>query len=144
MDDIVLIGEKSWKNLWIIKALFRSFKLMSGLWVNLSKSKLFWPNRDSNFLQATASFCLCGFGSIPFVFLGIPNEINPRRKDCWAPIVSKIRRRLVVWPNRFLSIEVWWFFNSILSNILIFFSFYKAPKVIIKRDYKDSKNFLMG
>lgn len=42
---------------------------MLDLRVNLSKSKLFGLNLDSNFLQADASFLSCGFGLMPFVFL---------------------------------------------------------------------------
>lgn len=131
-DDTMLIGEVSWENLWSIKDFIIHFELVSGLRVNLSKSIVFGINLDIDLLQATASFLSCSFSLLPFVFLGIPIGINPRRKASWAPIVSKIRLRLAVWHSRFLYIggRVV-LLNSVLSNISIFFfSFYKAPKVV--------------
>lgn len=50
-DDIILIEEGSWINLWSIKALLRGFEFVSRLWVNFSKSILFGINLDSDFLQ---------------------------------------------------------------------------------------------
>lgn len=140
----MLVEEISWTNLWSIKALLRGFELVSGLRVNLSKSTLFGINLYSDFLQVVASFSSCRFGLIPFIFLGIPIGINPRRKESWVPIVSKIRRRLAVWHNRFLSIggRVV-LLNYVLSNIpIFFFSFYKALKVIIKYIIKIQRTFL--
>lgn len=43
-NDTILIVEGSWKNLWSIKDFLRDFELVSGLWVNLTKSKLFGIN----------------------------------------------------------------------------------------------------
>ncbi|XP_058776253.1 uncharacterized protein LOC131650564 [Vicia villosa] len=144
-DNTILIGEGFWKNLWSIKALLRGFELVSDLRENLSKSKLYGINLDVDFLQAITFFLSCSFGTIPFVFLDIPIAINSQRQNSWAPIVSKIRRKLVVWHNKFLSIDGSMFLlNSVLSNIPIcFFSFYKAPKVVLK-EITSSKELSLG
>ena len=114
--------------------------------MNLSKRTLFGINLDPDFLQVAASFLSCRFGSILFVFLGIPIGINPRRKESWVPIVSNIRKRLAVWHNRFLSIGVRVvLLNSVLSNLhIFFFSFYKAYKVVLKEIIKIQRAFLWG
>lgn len=80
------------------------------------------------------------------MFLGIPICINSRRKDLWAPIVAKLKRRLAVWQNRILSIrDRVVLLNSVLVNILIFFfSFYKASKVVINKIINIQISFLWG
>lgn len=54
MDDTILIGEDSRKNIWTIKALLRGFELVLGLQVNL---------------QAAASFKSFGFVCFTLCFL---------------------------------------------------------------------------
>ncbi|XP_058750550.1 uncharacterized protein LOC131623553 [Vicia villosa] len=145
-NDTILIRDGSWDNLWCFKAILRDFELASNLRVNLNKSLLLGFNLDSDFLQAGSSFLNCEIGSSSFVFLGIPVGINPRRREVWKPIVSKLRRRLGGWQNIHLSNDgrvV--LLNSILSSILIFmFSFYKAPKAIIKEIILLQRSFLWG
>ncbi|KAI5444606.1 hypothetical protein KIW84_013028 [Lathyrus oleraceus] len=80
--------------------------------------------------NAATGFLSCGIGSHSFTFLGIPIGINLRCREVWKSVVDKIRRRLTVWHNRFLLIgSKVVLLNSVLANIPIFFSFYKASKV---------------
>lgn len=39
-EDTIVLCDRSWNNLWSLKATLRGFKLTSGLCVNLSKSKI--------------------------------------------------------------------------------------------------------
>ncbi|XP_058771931.1 uncharacterized protein LOC131645375 [Vicia villosa] len=116
-DDTVLIGEDSWNNLWTFKAILRGFELASGL-------------------KPLPPFFNCEIGApSSFVFLGIPVAINPRRCSTWRPIVDKLKKILGGWHHKHLSIggRVV-LLNSVLSSIpIFFFTFYKAPKAIVKR-----------
>ncbi|XP_058732910.1 uncharacterized protein LOC131604491 [Vicia villosa] len=96
-DDTILIGEDSWNNLWTFKAILRGFELVSGLRVNLNKSRLFGVNLDPDFIQVGSSFLNCAIGSSSFVFLSIPVGVNPRRCDVWKPLISRLRRRIGSW-----------------------------------------------
>lgn len=104
--------------------------------VNLRKIKFIHYNSECDFIQEVVGFLSCGIRSSSFSFLGILISINPRCREVWKSIVDKIRRRLNVWHNRFLSISgrvV--LLNSKLANMSIFFFyFYKAPKVIINEN----------
>ncbi|XP_058725636.1 uncharacterized protein LOC131596919 [Vicia villosa] len=145
-NDTILIGEDSWNNLWTFKVILRGFELVSGLRVNLNKSRLFGVNLDPDFIQVGSSFLNCEIGSSSFVFLGISVGINLRRCDVGRPLVSKLRRRIGSWQNKQLSIggKVV-LLNSILSSIpIFFFSFYKAPKSIIKEIIAIQRSFLWG
>ncbi|XP_058757673.1 uncharacterized protein LOC131630949 [Vicia villosa] len=92
-DDTFLIGDGSWNNLWCIKAILRGFELVSGLRVNLSKSRFLGVNLESDFVQAASSFLNCIVGSSSFTFLGIPVGVNPRRREVWRPIVSRMTKQ---------------------------------------------------
>lgn len=145
-DDTVLIGKPSWNNLWGLKSILRSFELVSGLKVNFIKSKLIGINVPDNFMEQASVFLHCRAESIPFNFLGLPVGANPRRKGTWNPVLQKFRSRLASWKGRNLSIggRVT-LINSVLSSLpLYFFSFYKAPKVVIREMIKIQRDFLWG
>lgn len=40
-DDIILVGNGSWDNIWCLKSIFRIFELVLGLKVNFHKSNIF-------------------------------------------------------------------------------------------------------
>ena len=145
-DDTVLIGKPSGNNLWGLKSILRSFELVSGLKVNFIKSKLIGINVANTFLEQACTFLHCKSESIPFTFLGLPVGANPRRRETWNPVIHKVRSRLASWKGRHLSIggRVT-LINSVLNSLpLYFFSFYKAPKVVIKELIMIQRDFLWG
>lgn len=90
-DDILLVGEASWENPWAMKAIFRSFELVSSLKVNFHKSSIFGQNVENDFLVAAADFLNCRLGSLPFIYLGLPVGANPRRLETWKPVIENIQ-----------------------------------------------------
>lgn len=48
------MGEGSWSNLWAFKAIFRGFKIVSSLRINIWKSKLYEIWINDNFLHVVA------------------------------------------------------------------------------------------
>ncbi|PNX56330.1 ribonuclease H [Trifolium pratense] len=78
VDDIVIIGDGNWHNLWTLKTVLLRFELVSGLKINFFKSKLYGINLEDGFLSAASAFLHCEVDSIPFRFLGIPVGANPR------------------------------------------------------------------
>lgn len=121
-------------NLWSIKSILRWFEMVSGLKVNLSKSKIFSLNLDDEFITAASTFLSCGVWSLAFTFLEVGVEINLRKKLSWKNTVNKIQRRLSCQKSKFMS--QWGritMINIVLTNIHIYpFSFYREPKAIIK------------
>lgn len=101
-DDTILVGEGSWQNLWTIEPILRGFEMVSGLRINLCKSKTYGIGVNDHFKQAS-QFLLCCIYKIPFKFLGIHVDSNPRRCDCLRPVVEGIRRKISTWRGRFLS-----------------------------------------
>jgi hypothetical protein len=145
-DDTIILGEGNWNNLWTIKTVLRSFKIVFALKVNFHKSKLYGVNLDDSFLRASSSFLHSEVDSTPFRFLGIPVGANLRRRATWSPILDSLKKRLCAWNGRNLSIggRVT-LTKSILSSLPLYFSFFKAPVCVLKELVSIySKKILVG
>lgn len=145
-DDIVLICEGSWSNMWCINSMVRGFEYASGLHINLNKIKLYVVHLDSMLLQATSTFLVCEIRMLPFMFLIIPMGGNHRDKETWSLIISKLRRRLASWHVKHLSFGgKLTLLISVLHNIPTYMlSFFKALKGISEKIIKIQREFLWG
>lgn len=83
---------------------------------------------------------------MPFKYLGIPIGANHRRKCTWDPMLAIVRRRLVSWNHKNLSLDgriV--LLQSVLTALPIYLlSFFLAPKGIILSLESLLKQFLWG
>lgn len=142
-DDTILLGQATWDNLWSIKTILRSFELVSGLKVNFHKSKLIGINVSEVFLGYASTFLHCRTETTPFKFLGIPVGVNPRCGSTWRPVIDLLHNRLASWKGRNLSIggQVALIKSVLNSTPLYFFSFYKAPKVVLNSIIKIQRDF---
>ncbi|GAU37021.1 hypothetical protein TSUD_207270 [Trifolium subterraneum] len=145
-DDMILMGENSWDNLWTIKTVLRGFEMVSGLKINFNKSKLYGINVEEDFLEAGSTFLSCRSDVIPFKFLGIPVGANPRRKETWRPVVEAMSTRFSRWSGSHLTyggrITL---INSVLASLpLYFFSFFKASICVLNQLVSIQRNFLWG
>jgi len=132
-DDTIIIGENCWLNVCLIRAVLLLLKEVSGLKVNFYKSMLTGVNITPTWLSEAASVLNCRTGSIPFLYLGLPICGDSRKLSFWKSVVDRIRARLSVWNNRFLSFGGRLvLLKSVLSSLPVYFlSFYKAPTGII-------------
>ncbi|PNY08829.1 cysteine-rich receptor-like protein kinase [Trifolium pratense] len=102
-DDTLIVGEKSWANIRVLKANLTLFELISGLKVNFHKSILVGVNIAEAWLRDAASVLNCKLGHIPFLYLGLPIGGNANRNSFWSSLVDKIRCKLSLWKSRYLS-----------------------------------------
>ncbi|MCH89771.1 LINE-1 reverse transcriptase like, partial [Trifolium medium] len=145
-DDTLFIGEACVEHLWSMKAILRWFKLVSGLKVNFSKSRLCGVNVPNLFLQGATLFLHCKIGSFPFIYLGLPVGADPRLVSTWDLVVNSIEKRLFSWKNRYISLggRVV-LINSVLAAIPIFYlSFLKIPTKVIKAIVSIQRKFMWG
>jgi hypothetical protein len=107
---------------------------MLALKVNFNKSMFVGVNISESWLNAAAATALrCRMGKIPFLYLGLPIDGDPRHLGFWEPVVTRIQKRLSGWKSRFLSFGGRLILlKSILTPLLVYaLSFFKAPSVNI-------------
>lgn len=98
--DMLIIGKATFDNLWAIKAILRSFEMVSGLKINFLKSCLFNLNVDDGYLQVGSTFLCCRVVQMPFTYLGLPIGANPRKTSTWQPVIDIMRKRLARWKGK--------------------------------------------
>ncbi|XP_058774824.1 uncharacterized protein LOC131649096 [Vicia villosa] len=144
VNDTIMFGECSWANLWPMKALLMGYEMVSGLRINLDKSKIFGVCCSSYFLQAASAFLGCKVDKFPFKFLGFTMGGNQRSVNFWKPVNNSLKAKILVWKGRLLSMggKVT-LLNSVLSNISSYqLSFYKVPSKVIKEIRALQRRFL--
>jgi hypothetical protein len=144
--DTLCIGEATLENLWTLKAILRSFEMVSGLKVNFWKSNILGVNVSQNFMRVASVFLNCGVGSVPFKYLGLPVGANIRRQTTWEPLLNSLRKRLGGWKNRHVSFRGRLILlNSVLNVVPIFYlSFFKIPKLVWKKIRRIQRELLWG
>lgn len=145
-DDTLILCSNTRENLWCVKAVLRLFEMVSGLKVNFNKSCLVGLNISEEDLRMASEFLYCKRGELPLNFLGIPIGANLRKSSTWKPVVKKLKDRLSIWKSRQLSLgRRITLINSVLASLpLYFFSFFKAPKKVLKELVQIQRNFLWG
>ncbi|CAL0303504.1 unnamed protein product [Lupinus luteus] len=145
-DDTLLIGENSVDNVLALKCILKCFELASGLRINFHKSKLIGIKSSESFVQMAVNKLLCGIGSIPFKFLGIPVGANPRRSSMWNPIIDSFKKKLSFWQQKLFSFggRITLLKSVLCSLPIYYFSFFKASASVIKALERIQRRFLWG
>ncbi|XP_058746991.1 uncharacterized protein LOC131619978 [Vicia villosa] len=129
VDDTLIIGDKRWSNIRIIKANLLMFEVMSRLKVNFNKSKIVGINIHDRWLEEASKILNCQKGFIPFIYLGLPIGDNPNKINTWWPVIETVRSRLLRWKNRYISFDgrvV--LIKSVFHALSVYFlSFFEAP-----------------
>jgi len=132
-DDTLLVSDCSWANIRALKGLLLLFQTTSGLKVIFHKSMLVGVNIHDSWMAEAVSVLNCKFCRLPFVYLGLPIDGDPRKLNFWCPLLDLIKSRLLGWKNKNLSLgSQLVLLKYVLSSLSVyFFSFFKAPACII-------------
>ena len=76
-DDTVFVGEVSWENVIVLKAMLRGFEMVSGLKINFAKSHFGIFGDETSWVYDAAQFLNCSHMETPFYYLGIPIGAKP-------------------------------------------------------------------
>lgn len=82
-DDAIFFGSWSRGNACNLMAILKCFEKVSGLRVNLNKSRVFGVGVTSTEVDDMATIMGCRVGSIPFSYLGLPIGSDLRSKKNW-------------------------------------------------------------
>lgn len=145
-DDNLFFCEPCRSELLGFQAIFHCFELVSGLHINLGKSTLIGVRVEEESVRDWACEVGCRVGKLPFTYLGLPVEGNPRLKKFWSPIIEKMERRLEGWGRKYLSMGGrLTLIKSVLANLTLYYlSLIELPKGVARKMETLSRKFLWG
>lgn len=143
-DDLLILTSGGLEDLRIIKLILYLFEGMSGLETNFSKTCLYSSRMGELPDQAAAVTIQCNVGLLPVTYLGIPISGRRPRRQNWEGIIRKVRRRLVAWKMKHISLGgCLTLVNSVLSAIPTFWiSIFRLPCWVIKNIDRIRRDFL--
>ena len=134
-DDAVFVGQWSETNIITLNHVLECFRKVSGLRINMSKSKILGVNVDSTLIHRAALKLGCLVLKIPFMYLGTIVGGNMSRIECWDAVVEKVKKRLSIWKMKTLSIGGrLTLVKSVLGSMPLYhMSLFKAPSGVLNR-----------
>ncbi|KAE8669531.1 hypothetical protein F3Y22_tig00112231pilonHSYRG00219 [Hibiscus syriacus] len=136
-DDLILFYKDSPTQILNIRRVLRVFSLMSGLDLNLSKSKLYGVNLEKDILRDCAFAAGCGVGVFPMTYLGLPIGTIKISELLWEPVIQNFYTKLAGWKASTLSMAGRLILvKVVLSSLSIFYLsiFIIPPKVVTPQD----------
>ncbi|XP_071699246.1 uncharacterized protein [Rutidosis leptorrhynchoides] len=145
-DDVAIVSEWNSQDLDNILMVLEYFHLVSGMRINLQKSKLYGIGVEMDQVDLMASRCGCEAGNTPFKFLGLLIGSNPNRRAHWQHLTDKFDSKLSLWAANLLSIGGrYTLIKSVLGSLGIYYlSLFRAPISIIKSLEKKRARFFWG
>ncbi|KAJ9535792.1 hypothetical protein OSB04_un001049 [Centaurea solstitialis] len=143
---VVFFGKWNTANFRNLLKILECFQKLSGLKINVRKSKLYGLGVAEEEVRSWASSAGCGFGNIPFMYLGLPVGASMKRLDHWKSALVKLQKRLDSWKSRFVSFGGrLTLVKSVLGSLpLYFFSLFRAPSGVIKECERVRCRFFWG
>jgi len=145
-DDTIFFGEASMENVKAVKAILRSFEMVSRMRINFAKSQFGAIGQSEDWCLYAAAYLNCALLHFHFCYLGLSIGVNLRRKVVWEPIIRKIEARLNKWNQRsILMAGRITLINAVLTTLPLFYlSFFRAPTAVINRLTAIQRQFLWG
>ena len=83
--------------------LINCFELLSGLFINFSKSSIYPLRPTGSSLPQVYALLHCKIGAFPFTYLRLSLKPTSRSKDDWQPLLKRFDRRLAAWKGHSIS-----------------------------------------
>ncbi|GJZ10438.1 RNA-directed DNA polymerase, eukaryota, reverse transcriptase zinc-binding domain protein [Tanacetum coccineum] len=133
-------------NAYNLICLLRCFYMMSGLKINVHKSKLSRINVDNDDVYNMAHVLGCGIANLPMMYLGVPVGCNMGRCEYQNHIVNKFESKLSQWNANLLSVGGRLsLIKAVLGNLPTYYmSLYRMPRYVQKRLESMRNRFFLG
>nr|GEV88078.1 RNA-directed DNA polymerase, eukaryota, reverse transcriptase zinc-binding domain protein [Tanacetum cinerariifolium] len=144
VDDLMVLCNGDTESLKVVKKSLDEFSSVSGLFLNLRKSTIFFGSISKSLKEDMLNILPFKCGNLPMKYLGIP--LLAKRlgvKDCQS-LIDNVENRINCWRNKFLSyagrIQL---IAYVLSAMLQYWaSMYMLPTTVVNELEKIFKRFL--
>ncbi|XP_078173282.1 uncharacterized protein LOC144567102 [Carex rostrata] len=103
-DDAMFFIKPEVQQLQALQIVLTAFKQISGLLVNLAKSKLMISMGSQATQQELANVLGCRLATLPFTYLGLPLSNKKLPKSAYLPLIQRMNNRLGGWAAKHLTI----------------------------------------
>nr|GEU37982.1 putative reverse transcriptase domain-containing protein [Tanacetum cinerariifolium] len=133
VDDTIFVGQWCENNITTPVHVLDCFYKVSGLRINMSKSKIMGVHVDAKKVNRAATKLGCLVFIIPFAYLGSIVGWNMSRKHLWNETMDKVKKRSSKWKMNTLSIGGrLTLIKSVLSSTPLYhLSLFKAPMGVL-------------
>lgn len=101
-DDTLILCKDLKDQVLNLRCVIRCFEAVSGLKVNLHKSRMYGVDCVEN-IERLAECLDCSVDFLPTTYLGLPLSASFKKSSAWNHVISRIHKRLVGWKGSFLS-----------------------------------------
>ena len=101
-DDTLIFCGVNLEQIWHLKSVLVWFQIVSGLKINLGKSKLASIGDVQN-VETLASILRCKVALLPMTYLGLPLGATFKAKAVWTGVLEKMEWQLARWKILYLS-----------------------------------------
>nr|GEU65718.1 RNA-directed DNA polymerase, eukaryota [Tanacetum cinerariifolium] len=145
-DDAVFVSQWSDSNITTLVHVLECFHKLSGLRINMCKSKLIGLHVDGELVHRVARQLGCLVLNLPFSYLGSIVGDNMARQQAWGGIVDRVKKKLSKWKMKMLSIGGrLTLVKSVLGSLPIYnFSIFKVPKCVLNELEGIRRKFFNG
>ncbi|XP_062075420.1 uncharacterized protein LOC133779477 [Humulus lupulus] len=145
-DDLIILSKGSIQSIKVIKEVLEGFSSSTGLFINVSKSQIFFGGVDSREKREILKDIGLAEGCFPLKYLGVPLRPTKWKAEDCGIISKKIRLRLNTWGSRHLSfagrIQL---IQSVLVGLRNYWmSVFILPQSVSKGVEKLCRGFLWG
>jgi hypothetical protein len=102
VDNTLIFSDANLDHILHLQLLFTWFEVISGLKINLSKSKVD-PVGQVPDIELLANIMGCNITYLPMSYLGLPLGAKFKSKQIWDPILEKMEQKLAGWQRMYLS-----------------------------------------
>ena len=143
VNDTLIFSDSNKEQLEALSWAFMWFEAISGLKINLDKSKLI-PIIEITNIEDLASMLGCKVGSLPSTYWGLPLGVPFKSIHAWDVVEEGFQRRLALWQRQYLSkVGRLTLLKSTLSSLPIYFiSLFVIPCKVSLRLEKIQRDFL--
>ncbi|XP_062085566.1 uncharacterized protein LOC133791662 [Humulus lupulus] len=145
-DDLILLSKGSKQSIKVLKEVLDGFNNTTGLFINVSKSQIFFGGVDSREKREIIRDIYLAEDCFPLKYLGVPLRPTKWKAEDCGIIIKKIRLRLNTWGSRHLSFagRVQLIHSVLLGLRNYWMSTFILPQSVSKEVEKLCRGFLWG